>query len=141
MSAISAATSDESTTKIVSSTSTTSTTSSSYANIVQKDNDKEKSNVRSISASETAKKSNSAAAPATNVPSSNTKTDKSKVSISMFLSIEHLLFINNLCICTLLRNPSHKSQPQAVSLPPLPPPTLPPTAKTRKQMTRIRMKM
>lgn len=84
MSATSAATSDESTTKNVSS----STTTSSYANIVQKDNgDKDKSNVKSNPAGETAKKSaatNSAAA-AINVPSLNTnnKTDKTKVSRHM----------------------------------------------------------
>ncbi|XP_055324606.1 la-related protein 1 isoform X8 [Sitodiplosis mosellana] len=86
MSATSAATSDETTTKNVSST-TTSTATSSYANIVQKDNanDKEKSNVKTTLAGETAKKSaptNSAAA--TNVPSSNTnnKTDKTKETIA-----------------------------------------------------------
>ncbi|XP_031620917.1 la-related protein 1-like isoform X2 [Contarinia nasturtii] len=87
MSATSAATSDELTTKNVSST-TTPTSSSSYANIVQKDNaDKEKTNVKSTAAGgEPAKKSattNSTAA-VTNVPSSNinNKTDKNKEIIA-----------------------------------------------------------
>lgn len=86
MSATSAATSDESTTKNVSSST------SSYANIVQKDNsDKDKSNVKSNPAGETAKKSaatNSVAA-AINVPSLNTnnKTDKTKVSVTSFVYI------------------------------------------------------
>lgn len=87
MSAISAATSDESTTKNVLS----STATSSYANIVQKDNgnDKEKSHVKSNSAGETAKKSGPSNSAATNVPSSsnntNNKTDKPKVCMALIV--------------------------------------------------------
>lgn len=131
MSAISAATSDESTTKIVSS----STATSSYANIVQKDNgnnDKEKSNVKSVSAGETAKKSgptNSAAT--TNVPSSNTnnKTDKSKVNYlsvdciaqAMHWNIRHTNYhCHSLKLIFVFRhshrNQSHKNQTPIIML-------------------------
>lgn len=81
MSATSAAKTDESQTKNLS-----STTTSSYANIVQKDNgDKEKTNVKSIQTGETAKKTASTHSnAATNVPSSNdnNKTNKNKVSFN-----------------------------------------------------------
>lgn len=87
MSAISAATSDETTTKTVSS-SAAPTATSSYANIVQKDNgDKDKPTVKPTSAGDTAKKSASTnSAAVTNVPLSNinNKTDKSKVSGAHF---------------------------------------------------------